>query len=139
MSCCNLRDSCFFYNNELKIDMPQTTEYLRDKYCTGCFSECAIYMISKAYGKDKVPKYLFPNDLHEFLNFDLFEPHGGLDMFIKVIYSDGSAGMVRSSTLGNLTQSHEIVALQCSEGWVELRRTQNNSHKGPERRVIRPS
>ena len=59
-------------------------------------------------------------------------------MLIKVIYPDGTFGMTRSSSLGSLVQSQKIVAFQCSEGWVEVRRKQDEtSYKGPERRVIK--
>jgi hypothetical protein len=59
-------------------------------------------------------------------------------MLIKVIYPDGTFGMARSSSLGRLVRSHEIIAFQCSEGWVEVRRKQDQTlYKGPERRVIK--
>ena len=77
---CDLNDSCFFFN-EQTIDMPLTTEYLRDIYCKGCFSECAIYTITKTYGENKVPNHLYPNDIFEVLKFDLFESHGALTCF----------------------------------------------------------
>ncbi len=60
-------------------------------------------------------------------------------MFIKVIYSDGMPGRVRSSLLGRLMKAGEIVAYKCSEGWVELRRKQSrNEYDGPYTRVIIP-
>lgn len=58
-------------------------------------------------------------------------------MLIKVIYPDGSSGMVRSSTLGKLTKEGAIVAFKCTEGWVEVRRKHDPAdYRGPERRVI---
>ncbi len=60
-------------------------------------------------------------------------------MFISVIYPDGTAGKVRSTRLSRLMKSGEIVAYKCSEGWVELRRKNNNSnYDGPYTRVIIP-
>ena len=108
MVCCDLLDSCFFFNDQA-TDMPHTTEYLRNLYCKGdCFNECALYMISEIYGKDKVPKYLYPNDMNEILNFNLFEPHGGLDIFQKVIYHDGTSGMVKASTIEGLRRMGKL-------------------------------
>jgi hypothetical protein len=61
-------------------------------------------------------------------------------MYINVIYPDGAAGKVRSSSLSRLIRSGEIVAYKCTEGWVELRRKQENasSYDGPYTRVIIP-
>ncbi len=58
-------------------------------------------------------------------------------MLLKVIYPDGTAGKVTSTRIGNLAKAGTIVAYQCSEGWVELRRTHHNGYTGPERRTIR--
>jgi len=119
----------------LATDMPHTTEYMRNLYCNGVsFTECALYRISKDYGKDKVPKYLYPNDMNEILNFNLFEPNGGLDMFLKVIYPDGTSGVVKSSTLHSLTRSAKIIAFCCPEGWVEVRRKSKSEYRGIDRR-----
>ncbi len=58
-------------------------------------------------------------------------------MLIKVIYPDGSSGMVRSSALGRMTKEEKIVAFKCTEGWVEVRRKHDPAdYYGPERRVI---
>ncbi len=58
-------------------------------------------------------------------------------MLIKVIYADGSTGLVRSSALGRMTKEEKIVAFKCTEGWVELRRKHAPAdYEGPERRVI---
>jgi hypothetical protein len=134
MASCNLRGSCFFYN-ELIPDMPHATEYLKDEFCKGRFTECAIYTISKVYGEDKAPKYLYPNDTYEVMNFNLFEPQGGLDMFLKVIYPDGKVDMAKSSEIGGMIKAGRIVAFHCSEGWVEARRKRNKEdYFGPERR-----
>jgi hypothetical protein len=138
---CDLRDSCFFFN-ELIFDMPHTSEYLRDHYCKGDFTKCALYRISSYYGKEKVPKYLYPNDMLEILNFNLanaYEYQGGTDMLIKVIHIDGSLGTVRSSSLGDLVKTGGIAAYQCSEGWIEVRRKQiKRLYIGPERRKTKP-
>ena len=138
MAGCDLRVSCFFFN-DMATDMPHTTDYLRNLYCTGaCYAECALYRISKVYGKDKVPKYLYPNDMYEILNFNLFEPDGGLDMFLKVIYPDGASGMVKASMIDRLRKTGEIIAFHCSEGWVDVRRKIKISYSGSGRRRIKP-
>ena len=60
-------------------------------------------------------------------------------MRIKVIYIDGTSDMVRPSTLGRLMELDGIVAYQCSEGWVEVRRKQlKGNYFGPERRKSKP-
>ncbi len=61
MGGCDLRASCFFYNELLK-DMPHTTEHLRDRYCNGDYAHCARFVISRRYGMDNVPTYIYPND-----------------------------------------------------------------------------
>jgi hypothetical protein len=138
MAHCDLHDSCFYFN-EQATDMPHTTEYLRNLYCMGVsFSECALYRITKVYGQEKVPKDLYPNDMNEILNFSLFDPHGGLDMFLKVIYPDGISGMVKASKLYGLINECKIIAFHCSEGWVEVRRKNRGNYNGPDRRKSRP-
>jgi hypothetical protein len=121
--------------------MPHTTEYLRDMYCKGHFTECAIYRISGVYGKDKVPKYLYPSDMFETLYFDppmTQNSPGGIALRIKVLYVDGTFGTVRSAQLGELVKKGGIAAYNCSEGWVEVRRMWNIGCSGPERRVRSP-
>ena len=61
---CIFLDSCFFFNNGLS-EMPCTTESLKDKYCRGNFVECARFAVSQARGRDKTPRDLSPNDVHE--------------------------------------------------------------------------
>ena len=56
-------------------------------------------------------------------------------MFLRVAYSDGTIGLITSSILGFLSKSGKIIAYQCSDGWIEVRRKQNNAnYSGPERR-----
>ena len=57
-------------------------------------------------------------------------------MLIKVVHADGHPGTVRSTSLGELVKSGEVVAYQCSEGWIEVRRKPRKGyeHKGLERR-----
>jgi hypothetical protein len=117
--------------------MLHTTEYLRDKNCRGDFTECALCKIAKSYGTENVPTYLYPNERFDAHNINLDEPEGGLFMYLKVIYPDGTPGMVRATTIGELIRTSKIIAYQCSEGWVELRRKKNMGYKGGERRELR--
>ncbi len=55
-------------------------------------------------------------------------------MYLKVIYPDGTTGMVKSSTIPGLIKAGKIVAFQCSEGWVEERRKNKERYYGLERR-----
>jgi hypothetical protein len=60
-------------------------------------------------------------------------------MLIKVIYSDGSTGLLRTSRLAKLVKRNRIAAYQSFEGWVEVRRKHSNPNfQGPERRKQRP-
>ena len=56
-------------------------------------------------------------------------------MLIKVIFSDGSLGMVRASLLGKLISLGKIVAYQPFDEWVEMRRKRNSDFKGADRRI----
>ncbi len=56
-------------------------------------------------------------------------------MLIKVMYSDGSIGMLRTSRLVKLIKMNRIVAYQTFNGWIEVRRKQpSQNYEGPERR-----
>jgi hypothetical protein len=134
MAKCDLCDSCFFFNKQT-TDMPLTITYLKGHYCYGRFTECALHIISKVYGQDKVPRNLYPNDTLETLNHKFIEPFGILDMFLKVIYPDGTSGMVKAIKLQGLMRLGEIIAYLCAEGWVEVRRKQKIGYRGQERRV----
>lgn len=71
MADCEHRDSCNFFNEQVS-EFPHIQEYIKSLYCNeASFTECAIYLISKIYGKDHVPKNLYPNDVHKLLHFNL--------------------------------------------------------------------
>lgn len=56
-------------------------------------------------------------------------------MLIKVIYSDGSTGMLRTSRVVKLIKMNRIAAYLSFNGWVEVRRKQSKpDYQGPERR-----
>jgi hypothetical protein len=57
MANCKLLGSCFLINAQV-IDMPLTMEYMKDIYCNGCFTECAIYQDFQGLWQSKVP--IFP-------------------------------------------------------------------------------
>jgi hypothetical protein len=134
MANCEFLNSCIFCI-KLPSDMPHTLEYLKNLYCKGIrYNECAIYRFSKCHGIDSAPKYLYPNDVYDILGLNLIEPNGGLDMLIKVIYSAGTPGKVKSSTLEGLKKMGEIIAFHCSEGWIDVRRKINCKYNGVDRR-----
>ncbi len=64
MAQCNLSGSCVFFNNGLS-EMPCTTECLKEKYCWGDYTECALFIVANTYGRDKRSRFLSPNDLLE--------------------------------------------------------------------------
>ena len=71
MANCEFSGSCNFFNEQI-TDMPYIQEHLKSLYCNeASFAECAIHMISKIYGEDKVPKHIYPNDVHKLLDFNL--------------------------------------------------------------------
>ncbi|WP_041245456.1 GSU3473 family protein [Geotalea uraniireducens] len=65
-------------------------------------------------------------------------------MFIEltVIYTDGKKDTVSASKIVELMRSNRIAAIQCAEGWLEIRRNQivgfTTDYKGPERRKPEP-
>ena len=59
-------------------------------------------------------------------------------MFLKVIYPDGTSGMVKASTIEGLMKSEKIIAFHCSEGWVEVRRKSKSAYLGADRRRTNP-
>ncbi len=56
-------------------------------------------------------------------------------MQIKVIFTDGSQGMIKASRLVEFIRMGEIAAYKPFEHWVDLRRKRNDGYTGPERRV----
>ena len=57
---------------------------------------------------------------------------------IKVIYTDGTKDSVNASQFVKLLRSNRIAAIQCAEGWLEIRRNQivgfTSDYEGLERR-----
>ena len=64
MTRCELRTSCFFFNEQV-ANMPQIVGHLRDKYCNEDFASCIRFRISQSCGRDKVPTYIYPNGFYE--------------------------------------------------------------------------
>jgi hypothetical protein len=64
MDRCEFQSSCFFYSNLMK-SRPLTLEYIKEEYCDSNYAKCARFMMSKVHDPYKVPKYLFPEDIHE--------------------------------------------------------------------------
>lgn len=138
MAYCDLCAKCFFFNEPLFDNLMRNAENYRRKYCGGSFTECSIYKLAMFCGIQKVPGYANPDDFLENVTATLSEvsqPQKGNSMLTKVIFSNGSLGKARSSSVDYLTKLGKIVAYQCSMGWVEARRKLNNkTYVGPERR-----
>ena len=63
MITCELQEECLFFHNKIAV-MPSTSIALKTKYCKeGACSACAIYIVFKKLGKEKIPENLFPNQL----------------------------------------------------------------------------
>jgi hypothetical protein len=134
MACCDLLDTCQFYKRGM-ADMPCTYKHLTSKYCKGDHTHCARFVYAKANGTNNVPPEMFPNDESNTLDFDVRESGGGVAMLIKVIYADGSSGMLRTSRLSKLISKNRIAAYEVFDRWIEVRRKQSHSgYPGPERR-----
>ncbi len=60
---------------------------------------------------------------------------------VKVIYTDGTTDIVNAARIVELLHTKKIAAIQCSEGWLEIRRDQivgfKAAYDGPERRKPR--
>jgi len=71
------------------------------------------------------------------------EVEGGFAMFIevKVIYTDGTEDTVNAYQIVELLRSKKIAAIQCAEGWLEIRRDQivgyTAGYEGLEKRGIK--
>ena len=139
MASCDLLVSCYFYKNELS-GMPCTYKHMMGKYCQGDYATCARFLYARAYGRNSVPLDMFPNDT--FATLDTYQLNtgeaGGTTMQIKVIYPDGTSGMVKAATMGGLMKEGKIIAFHCSEGWVEARRKSTGTYKGVDRRRTEP-
>ena len=61
MASCELLNSCEFFCNVL-TDLQDETSYLVNKFCKGNYIMCARYRICQQYGRDKIPKGLYPED-----------------------------------------------------------------------------
>jgi hypothetical protein len=67
--------------------------------------------------------------------YNLFRTTGGNNMVLNVIYTDGTSGKIKSSTLDGVRKSGKIIAFHCSEGWVDVRRKNKSAYNGLDRRT----
>ena len=59
-------------------------------------------------------------------------------MLLRVIYRNGTAGMVKAMNIDELIKEGKIVVYKLGNRWIEVRRKQNVGYKGTERRGILP-
>ncbi len=57
-------------------------------------------------------------------------------MLTKVIYSDGSNGMIRTDRLAKLVKMNQIASYESFNGWVEVRRKSESAFNGEDRRQM---
>lgn len=62
MATCELLAGCIFFNDKMS-NLAAAATFLKDRYCTGDNRDCARYLVFKAFGREKVPRDLFPNDI----------------------------------------------------------------------------
>lgn len=60
MAECEIISICTFFNDKMS-SMPVTADMIKRKMCKGNYTECAIYLVSKAVGKENVPSNLIPH------------------------------------------------------------------------------
>ena len=60
MTACIFLNKCPFFN-DLMENITSVAEFCKTRYCKGDNSDCAIYLVSKAHGMDRVPPDLLPN------------------------------------------------------------------------------
>ncbi len=59
-------------------------------------------------------------------------------MLTKVIYADGSSGIVRTCRLAKLIKMNQIASYASFNSWVELRRKKLSEFNGMDRRKAKP-
>ena len=59
MADCELISGCIFFNDKMQ-DMPATAEIIKNTFCRDSSAPCARYMVFKAFGRERVPADLFP-------------------------------------------------------------------------------
>ncbi len=59
-------------------------------------------------------------------------------MFRKVIYPDGTSGMVNVSKIYGLINAGKIIAFHYSDGWLDVRRKNKGAFNGVDRRKTDP-
>lgn len=62
MAECEIISECTFFNDKMS-NMPVTAEMIKRKLCRKGFTDCAIYKVTKAAGREHVPVNLIPNQL----------------------------------------------------------------------------
>lgn len=59
---CECLPGCPFFNGRM-VNMPTTSELLKEQFCRGDFKACARCMIVDAMGREAVPDDLFPHEV----------------------------------------------------------------------------
>ena len=59
---CERLEKCRYFNEQLK-DLKAVQEMWKRKFCKDDNSKCARYMVLKALGADRIPKYLVPTQV----------------------------------------------------------------------------
>jgi methyl-accepting chemotaxis protein len=60
MTDCARLAKCPFFNDRM-AGMPAMAEMYKRQYCRGVFGDCARFIVADAWGPEKVPSDLFPN------------------------------------------------------------------------------
>lgn len=58
---CELLSQCLFFNDKLE-NMPAIAGTMKERYCRGFSDQCARHKVAVEFGREKVPRDLFPHD-----------------------------------------------------------------------------
>lgn len=64
MTDCPCLPKCPFFHDRM-ASMPTMANQMKSKYCTGDNSDCARFMVFKAFGPGTVPPTLFPSQVDQ--------------------------------------------------------------------------
>jgi hypothetical protein len=59
---CVCLPKCIFFNDKM-VDMPTTTERMKQRYCLNDYNNCARYKVFSTLGKEHVPSDLYPHNV----------------------------------------------------------------------------
>lgn len=62
MTACEYSSSCIFFN-VMDVNMPKTSEFIKNRFCKGKYASCSRFLAIRAAGIGNVPDNLPPGRL----------------------------------------------------------------------------